>query len=69
MSDDPTSEPTPSLTDWEALAAKDLKGRSPSDLTRTRPEGIDVKPLYTEADVEDLATDTLPGFALSPVGS
>ena len=61
MSDDATSDPTPSLADWEALAAKDLKGRSPSDLTRTRPEGIDVKPLYTAADTDDLETDTLPG--------
>jgi len=56
MSDDPT------LADWEALASKDLKGRSPHDLTRTRPEGIDVKPLYTSADITDLETDTLPGF-------
>src|SRR6478609_4327556 len=62
MSDDATSDPTPSLPDWEALAAKDLKGRSPNDLTRTRPEGIDVKPLYTAADTEGLETDTLPGF-------
>ena len=37
MSDDATSDPTPSLADWEALASKDLKGRSPNDLTRTRP--------------------------------
>jgi len=56
MSDDPT------LADWEALASKDLKGRSTHDLTRTRPEGIDVKPLYTSADITDLETDTLPGF-------
>src|SRR3954462_8756063 len=62
MSDDATSDPTPSLADWEALAAKDLKGRAPNDLTRTRPEGIDVKPLYTAADVDGLDTDTLPGF-------
>jgi len=62
MSDDATSDPTPSLADWEALAAKDLKGRSPNDLTRTRPEGIEVKPLYTAADTEGLDTDTLPGF-------
>src|SRR6478672_10978692 len=63
MSDDATSDPTPSLPDWEALATKDLKGRAPSDLTRTRPEGIDVKPLYTAADTADLDDDTLPGFA------
>ena len=57
MSDDPT------LADWEALASKDLKGRSPHDLTRTRPEGIEVKPLYTASDTEGLDTDTLPDMA------
>ncbi|MBK6855090.1 MAG: methylmalonyl-CoA mutase [Microthrixaceae bacterium] len=54
---------TPGLDTWKALAAKDLKGRDPETLTRTRPEGIDVKALYTAADVQDLDTDTLPGLA------
>jgi methylmalonyl-CoA mutase len=63
MSDDVAPRTTPSVDDWEALATKDLKGRAPGELTRTRPEGIDVKPLYTAADVEALDTDTLPGFA------
>ncbi|MBX3284790.1 MAG: methylmalonyl-CoA mutase [Acidimicrobiales bacterium] len=63
MSDEATPHADPTLDDWKALAAKDLKGRSPDELTRTRPEGIDVKPLYTAADVEGLDTDTLPGFA------
>jgi len=53
----------PTVDDWRALAGKDLKGRSPDDLVRRRPEGIEVKPLYTEADLDGLATDTLPGFA------
>ncbi|MCU1455583.1 MAG: methylmalonyl-CoA mutase [Acidimicrobiales bacterium] len=52
----------PTVEDWEALAAKDLRGRDPAELTRTRPEGIDVKPLYTAADTEGLDVDTLPGF-------
>ena len=44
--------------DWEALAAKEVKGK---DLNWHTPEGITVKPLYTSADV---ATDPgLPGFA------
>jgi methylmalonyl-CoA mutase len=63
MSDDVAPRTTPSVDDWEALATKDLKGRGPGELTRTRPEGIEVKPLYTAADVEALDTDTLPGFA------
>ena len=48
----------PTLTDWQAAATKETKGR---DLTWPTPEGIDVKPLYTQADV---TTDPgLPGFA------
>jgi methylmalonyl-CoA mutase len=58
-----TSDADPSLDDWRQQASSDLKGRDPDELTRARPEGIDVKPLYTAADVEDLDADTLPGFA------
>ncbi|MDE0879379.1 MAG: methylmalonyl-CoA mutase family protein, partial [Sphingomonas bacterium] len=48
----------PTLTDWQAAATKEAKGR---DLTWPTPEGITVKPLYTDADV---TTDPgLPGFA------
>jgi methylmalonyl-CoA mutase len=54
----------PSLDDWRASAAKDLKGTDPDALTWHTPEGIDVKPLYTAADVEGLDfVDSLPGFA------
>jgi methylmalonyl-CoA mutase len=53
----------PSIEDWQALAAKDLRGREVESLTRTRPEGIEVKPLYTAADTDGLDADTLPGFA------
>ena len=62
MTADETSGTEPTLADWKALAAKDLKGRDPDELTKTRPEGIDVKALYTAADTEDLRVDTLPGF-------
>jgi len=51
------------LADWDALASKDLKGKSPETLNWETPEGILVKPLYTAADLEGLETlDTLPGF-------
>ncbi|HEV7759762.1 MAG TPA: methylmalonyl-CoA mutase family protein, partial [Acidimicrobiales bacterium] len=54
----------PSLDDWRASAAKDLKGQDPEALTWHTPEGIDVKPLYTAADTEGLDfVDSLPGFA------
>ncbi len=55
---------TPSLADWEQLAAKESKGKSPDHLIWKTPEGIDVKPLYTAADIKDLPyADTMPGLA------
>ena len=45
------------LTDWQAAADKEVKGR---DLTWHTPEGISVKPLYTADDAGDPG---LPGFA------
>ena len=47
---------------WLELATKERKGADPSDLVWQTPEGIEVKPLYTRADVENLDfTDTIPG--------
>ena len=52
------------LKEWEALAIKQSKGLTPDELTWHTPEGIHIKPLYTKADVENLAyADTLPGLA------
>ena len=49
--------------DWEALAAKELKGADPASLTWTTPEGIAVKPLYSADDLEGLeVTGGLPGL-------
>ncbi|HEY9556374.1 MAG TPA: methylmalonyl-CoA mutase [Acidimicrobiales bacterium] len=54
----------PSLDDWRALASKDLKGADPDTLVWETPEGISVKPLYTEDDVADADhVGGLPGFA------
>ena len=54
----------PTLSDWEQLAAKELRGRSTDDLVWQTPEGIDVKPLYTAEDTAGLDhLDNLPGFA------
>ena len=39
---------------WRELASKERKGASPDELVWHTPEGIDVKPLYTRADVEAL---------------
>ncbi|MBI5165119.1 MAG: methylmalonyl-CoA mutase [Magnetospirillum sp.] len=58
-----TEFPKKTVADWEALAAKDLKGASPETLAWETPEGIRVKPLYTAADLEGLEhLGTLPGF-------
>lgn len=55
----PEPTPQPSHADWQAAAAKEVKGR---DLTWHTPEGIDVKPLYTADDVAGWEPG-LPGFA------
>jgi methylmalonyl-CoA mutase len=53
-----------SLADWQVKAAKEIKADDVSGLTWNTAEGINVKPLYTKADVENLETaDTLPGIA------
>ena len=49
----------PTLADWEAAAAKEVKGK---DLTWHTPEGIPVKPLYTAEDAAEIDPG-LPGFA------
>ena len=53
-----------SLEEWKELATKQMKGKSPDDLTWNTPEGIDLKCLYTAEDLEGLEyTNTLPGTA------
>ena len=54
----PEPTPQPSLADWQAAAAKEVKGK---DLIWHTPEGIAVKPLYTAADAP--VDPGLPGFA------
>ncbi len=57
-------------SDWQKLAEKDIgkdKAGNPiplESLIWKTPEGFDVKPLYTAADLEHMEdVDTLPGFA------
>ncbi len=47
------------VDDWKALADKEVNGR---DLTWHTPEGIGVKPLYTQDDVSGIDPG-MPGFA------
>ena len=50
--------------EWRAIAEKELRGRPLDDLTWNTLEGIDVKPLYTEADTADLPhMGSVPGLA------
>lgn len=52
------------LAAWEKAAAKSAPGGDLSKLTWKTPEGLEVKPLYTAADVQGLPyADTLPGLA------
>ena len=59
--------PRVSLSDWAKAAAKTAPGGNLETLNWRTPEGIDVKPLYTAADIAALPkpelADTLPGFA------
>jgi len=58
------TDKAPNLNDWAALAQKELKGRAPDSLIWETLEGIPVKPLYTEADLEGLGhLGTVPGHA------
>jgi methylmalonyl-CoA mutase len=63
VADSPRNDdPNPDVGAWRELAAKELRG-DPDSLIRITPEGIPVKPLYTEADLEGLdSVGTLPGF-------
>src|SRR5258706_13541910 len=52
-----------SLSAWERAAAKSAPGGEVQALNWRTPEGIDVKQLYTAADLKGLPyPDTLPGF-------
>jgi methylmalonyl-CoA mutase len=58
-----TQFPKKTLDDWQALAKKECRGRPLDELNVDTPEGIAIKPLYTEADVAGLGhLDSLPGL-------
>ncbi len=53
----------PDLSQWQAMAEKDLRGKPLSSLDWHTPEGITVKPLYTAEDLQELQfVNSLPGF-------
>ncbi len=50
------------LAEWQTHATKDLRGKDLNALVWDTPEGIQIKPLYTAADLEKLEfLDTTPG--------
>ncbi len=50
------------LDDWQRRAESELKERSLSDLHWHTPEGIEIKPLYTAEDLDQIAhLSSLPG--------
>jgi methylmalonyl-CoA mutase len=49
--------------EWEQAAARELKAGPGTDPGWQSPEGIPIKPLYTEADLEGLEIQTWPGQA------
>ncbi len=57
------SKPRPTLQDWAAQATQELRGQPVESIHWSTPEGIELKPLYTAADLEALEWgDSLPGF-------
>ena len=56
--------PQPNEDQWRALAERELRGKPLDALSRQTPEGIEIKPLYTQADLENLShVNSLPGLA------
>ncbi|NKB56043.1 MAG: methylmalonyl-CoA mutase [Alphaproteobacteria bacterium] len=54
--------PRKTLDEWKALAEREIRGKPLESLQWRTLEGIEVKPVYTAADLEQLAhVDTLPG--------
>ncbi len=65
MADKDYKAPESSREAWEDMANKQMSkgGKSLEDLVWHTPEGIDVNPLYSKKDVENLEyTDTMPGM-------
>jgi len=59
------STPAPeNLAAWQEQVEKELRGKPLEALYWTSPEGIEIKPLYTAADLEETEQiDSLPGMA------
>ncbi|MBX2808929.1 MAG: methylmalonyl-CoA mutase [Cellvibrionaceae bacterium] len=55
--------PSPTLDDWQTLAAQQTRGQGAQSLSKVTPEGITIKPLYTRQDTDNASdVDSLPGL-------
>lgn len=55
--------PIPSIDQWKDTVALDLKGKTAESLERKNYDGINIKPLFTEADTNNiLFKGNFPGF-------
>lgn len=51
-----------SIETWKELAEKQLRGKPLDSLNKTTPEGIEIKPLYTAKDLENIEfNNSMPG--------
>ena len=54
----------PEKQKWVDLSTKELRGKPLESLNWNTPEGIEVKPVYTAEDIQDMDfSNSLPGFA------
>ena len=64
MSNDIYDKSNSTPENWKELAEKQMRGNSLDSLTWATAEGIDVKPLYTAEDTENLEfANTMPGMS------
>ena len=64
MSNDIYDKSNSTPENWKELAEKQMRGNSLDSLTWATAEGIDVKPLYTAKDIENLEfANTMPGIS------
>src|SRR5215469_3403895 len=54
------------VSEWQKLAESELRGKPIKSLDWQTPEGIAVKPLYTEADLEAIANAGFPFREATP---
>jgi len=61
---DPTARTlSATLEDWQRQAESELRGDPLQGITWQTPEGIEVKPVYTAADLENISMiDSMPGL-------